>query len=114
MFIEWHLNKYYKKGDKIVYNKKYYKCIQSHESFIEYGDPNQTNGILWTDDKRIVELENGITLWSINKAYKKGDIVKFDYNLYYCIKNNLSNIMNSPPHRRDELWSLYKLKNCKL
>lgn len=114
MFIEWYLNKNYKIGDKVVYNNKYYKCIQSHESFIEYGYPDQTNGILWTDDKRVVELGNGITLWDINKAYKKGDIVKFDYNLYYCIKNNLSNIMNSPPHRRDELWRLYKLELCKL
>jgi hypothetical protein len=114
MFIEWRLNKHYKEGDKVVYNNIYYKCIQSHESFIEYGNPSQTNRILWTDDKILVELENDITLWSINKAYKKGNIVKFDYNLYYCIKNNLSNIMNSPPHRRDELWSFYKLENSKL
>lgn len=114
MFIEWHLNKLYKKGDKIVYNNKYYKCIQTHESFIEYGNPIQTNRILWSDDPRILNLEVGVTLWCINKAYKKGDIVKFDCNLYYCIRNNLSNIMNSPPHRRDELWSLYKLENYKL
>jgi hypothetical protein len=112
--MEWRLNKNYKEGDKIVYNRKYYKCIQSHESFVEYGSPDQTNDILWTDDKRIVELGNSITLWSINKAYKKGDIVKFDYNLYYCIKNNLSNIMNSPPHRRDILWRLHKFGSYKL
>jgi hypothetical protein len=105
MFKEWCLNKQYKIGDKISYNKNYYKCIEQHTSFIEYGTPSDTNGILWSDDEYILENEN-VTLWRIGQAYKKGDVIKFDTGaFYYCIKHHISNIMNSPPHTRDVLWN---------
>jgi hypothetical protein len=118
MSLEWCLNKVYNLGEQIVYKNKFYKCIESHTSLLEYGYPDQTNGILWSNDIKILESNEIITIWGINKVYKKGDIVKFDCNLYYCIKNNLSNIMNSPPHKRDDIWKLLdyscKSTSCKL
>lgn len=114
MFKEWCLNKQYDIGDSILYDNKYYKCIQKHISLVEYGNPIETNGILWSNDKYILNNEN-VTLWRIGKAYKGGDVIKFDTGKYYrCINHHISNIMNSPPHSRDVLWDPIYLNYAKL
>lgn len=105
--IIWSLNTVYKLGDTIEYKDNSYKCIQPHTSYFEYGYPDQTINILWSNDKTILETKDVITLWTNGKAYQKGDIVKFDKGFYYCAITHLSNIINSPNYTKGYLWVYY-------
>lgn len=98
MFDEWLNNYSYKKGTKVNFNQKFYKCLQNHVSQEDWNPSVATS--LWVEisDPQI-EFPNWKQPTGSHDAYSKGDKVSFFNNKY------VSNVDDNVWKPTDYGWS---------
>lgn len=82
----WAPNKAYNAGQLVIYtgvekDSRVYRCLEKHESSATFD----------LDFDKWRAISASIATWDYNTAYKSGDIILYNEQLFYCVANHVSN-----------------------